>query len=244
MLRAFGLPVDVPLRPMGRVFTAGGLVLKKVDDEASAAWAAETLATLEPEGIRLAPQVRAADGRWVVDRWAATKRIEGRVTRDWHEILRAGVAFHRATAGLPRPDVLDTRTDLWAVADRAAWSEQDPPRASPLVEALTARLRALDLPAQVVHGDLSGNVLVADGRAPAIIDFSPYWRPPGWALAVVVVDAVLWGRADFDLVDVLDPADREQLLARATLFRLSCDSGVEAHRSWVAHLCRLLDAAT
>ena len=41
-----------------------------------------------------------------------------------------------------------------------------------------------------MHGDLRGNVLFADPLAPAIIDFSPYRRPPGWASAVVAVDAV------------------------------------------------------
>lgn len=244
VLRAFGLPLDVPLRPIGRAFAAGGLVLKRVDDAATAAWTSETLATLEADGIRLAPPARAVDGRWVVDGWTATERIEGRVSRDWRGILRAGAAFHRATARLPRPEVLDTRTDVWAVADRAAWGEQDPPRASPLVDAVTARVRPLDLRSQVVHGDLSGNVLVADGLPPAVIDVSPYWRPPGWALAVVVVDAVVWGRAGFDLVDALDTDERGELLARATLFRLFCDSDIEPHRPWVTHLCRLLDDGT
>jgi hypothetical protein len=47
-------------------------------------------------------------------------------------------------------------------------------------------------PAQLVHGDLGGNVLFAPSLAPAIIDFSPYWRPPGYAEAVAAVDAFLW----------------------------------------------------
>jgi hypothetical protein len=47
-------------------------------------------------------------------------------------------------------------------------------------------------PAQLVHADLGGNVLFAPGLAPAIIDFSPYWRPPGYAEAVAAVDAFLW----------------------------------------------------
>jgi hypothetical protein len=103
------------------------------------------------------------------------------------------------------------------------------------------RLTPLDLPSQVVHGDLGGNVLFAPGLEPVVIDFSPYWRPPGWALAVVVVDAVVWGRAGFDLADALEPEHRHQLLARATLFRLFADRSIAAHASWVTHLCHRLD---
>lgn len=44
-----------------------------------------------------------------------------------------------------------------------------------------------------IHGDLTGNVLFAAGRAPAVIDFSPYWRPPVFAEAIVVADGLLWG---------------------------------------------------
>jgi uncharacterized protein (TIGR02569 family) len=242
VLRAFGLAIDIPLRPVGRVFVAGDLVLKPVDDEAEATWVAETLGGLAPDGVRLASPVHAGDGRWVLDGWSATRRIRGAITRDWDEILAAGAAFHRATAHLERPAVLDGRTHRWAVADRAAWGEQVPPLRHPLVDAITERLRPLDLPSQVVHGDLTGNVLTADGLPPAVIDFSPYWRPPAWAAAVVVVDAVVWWRAGFELA--VDHAP--QLLARATLYRLFCESDsralADAYRPWVEHLCRLLDA--
>ena len=244
VLRAFGLAVDIPLRPLGRVFAAGSLVLKQVEDETEAVWAAETLATLEEDGFRVARPVAAVDGRWVVDGWVATERIAGRVSRNWEEILEAGAAFHRATARLARPALFDDRTHRWAVADRAAWGEQEPPLSSPIVDDLTARLQPLTRPAQVVHGDLTSNILVAPGQPPAVIDFSPFFRPAEWAAAVVVVDAVVWWRAPFEVTTLLPRADRAQLLARATLFRLFCDADTEAHRPWVEHLCRLLDAGT
>jgi hypothetical protein len=31
---------------------------------------------------------------------------------------------------------------------------------------------------------------------PALIDFSPYWRPPGFASVVVIADALVWESAD------------------------------------------------
>ena len=41
---------------------------------------------------------------------------------------------------------------------------------------------------QLVHCDLTGNVLFAAGLPPAVIDISPYWRPPSYAEGVVVAD--------------------------------------------------------
>jgi uncharacterized protein (TIGR02569 family) len=242
VLAAFGLPRDVPIRPVGRVVVAEHLVLKQVEDEAESVWVAETLAALRPVGYRVARPVRAADGRWIFDGWAATERVAGNpAPARRHEVLAAGRVFHRAIAHLPRPVMLDQRTHLWARADRLAWGEEVPTAGSELVDALLARLQPVTQPAQVVHGDLGGNVLFASGLPPAIIDFSPYFRPPGWALAVVVVDAVVWGRAGFELVDALEPDEREQMLARATLFRLFCGEPSGPHQPWVGHLCRLLD---
>ena len=81
-----------------------------------------------------------------------------------------------------------------------AWGERDPgpllgPAAGPMagqVRRLLAALRPVDLPDQLIHADLAGNVLFADGSPPAVIDFSPLNRPAGLPLAVVAVDALMW----------------------------------------------------
>ena len=77
------------------------------------------------------------------------------------------------------------------------------------------------LPSQLIHGDLGGNVLFADGEPPAVIDFSPYWRPAGLALAVAAVDALTWSGADPAILDDLAGLpELDQLLARAHVGRL------------------------
>ena len=65
------------------------------------------------------------------------------------------------------------------------------------------------------------NLLFADGLAPAVIDFSPYWRPAGWARAVYVIDGL--GRSrERELVQlVIDEPSMHQLLLRAEVFRLA-----------------------
>jgi uncharacterized protein (TIGR02569 family) len=75
-------------------------------------------------------------------------------------------------------------------------------------------------PSQLIHGDLTGNVLFAEGMTPAVIDLAPYWRPAGYATAIVAADALVFHDADETVLDAL-PAERElaQLLVRAVLFR-------------------------
>jgi uncharacterized protein (TIGR02569 family) len=114
------------------------------------------------------------------------------------------------------------------VADRVAWGEASvvvAPELQGLVDDLVAARAPVELPSQLVHGDLAGNVLFADGQAPAVIDFSPYWRPAGYALAVAAVDVLVWPAAPPSILDALDSEERrDQLLLRALLHRLVAES--------------------
>ena len=70
---------------------------------------------------------------------------------------------------------------------------------------------------------MSENVLFAEGQDPAVIDISPYWRPAGFASAVVVADAICWRAADPEvLLDaVAGVEDFPQLLVRALIYRMT-----------------------
>jgi uncharacterized protein (TIGR02569 family) len=138
--------------------------------------------------------------------------------------LAAARAFHASLSTAPKPGFLASRTHRWAVADRVAWEEASA-SALPEVATLLSRLESLRRPVtadcQLVHGDLSGNVLFASGKPPAIIDFSPYWRPVAYADAVIAVDGLLWFDAGPDLLRLAEhPPDFPQLLMRALIFRL------------------------
>ena len=207
---------------------AGEVVLKPADtNEAILAWQAGILSGIRPDGVRIA-RPRASDhGEFVVNGWSATTFCAGRhEPRRWIDIIAAGQRLHRALATVAPPEVLASRRDPWAVADRAAWGDISlaPYRDAPHVSGLERRLRAVHAPSQVIHGDLTGNVLFADGLPPAVIDLAAYWRPAGLATAIVVADALAWEGAD---VDDLAPIPEEdafgQLLARALLFRIVAD---------------------
>lgn len=210
----------------GPVWRCGEVVLKPVASPAEAAWVAQTLDVLEVDGVRLARPLRSSDGRWVVAGWAATRYVAGRPEPRHDEVVAVSLRLHKATANLPRPRFLANRSDVWAVADRAAWGEEEPELDEDSGGAefrdLARARRPIELTEQVVHGDLFGNVLFAGTAPPAVIDFSAYWRPPEWAAAVIVVDALAWGGADDNLIHRwCRLAQWPQALLRALLFRLA-----------------------
>lgn len=209
----------------GTSWLAGHLVLKPGDGPAHG-WLGNALADLVIEGIRVATPVASRDGAWVVEGWTATLFVPGAqpdlsLSSTLTRIVEAGQLFHQAVAGLPRPDFLDVRDDPWAVADRVAWREQRTRFVAPLANVARRLSSQPDPPGspQLVHGDLTGNVLLAPNLAPAVIDLSPYWRPTSYAEAVVIADALCYhGATSAVLRDVGLPVEA---VARALLFRLA-----------------------
>jgi len=207
----------------GESFRAGPLVLKPVAEPERATWLAEGLEQLpQVEGLRIAQPVRSRLGGYVVDGWSAWRWLEGsHRPRSWEAVLELSGSLHAALADLrwsPRAE----GSDRWCHADRVAWGETSaalPTAVGPLV----ARLRPVDLPRQVIHGDLGGNVLFHDQLSPAVIDVSPFWRPVEYADAIVVADALAWGDADESLAEALLQRQGDQLLSRAVLFRVAVD---------------------
>jgi len=87
--------------------------------------------------------------------------------------------------------------------------------------AVASRLRVALEPlgrSQLVHGDLTGNVLFAQDQPPAVIDLSPYWRPPKYAEGVVLADALCWHDAPPSLLKEAEVS--VTAVARGLLFRL------------------------
>jgi uncharacterized protein (TIGR02569 family) len=199
-------------------------VLKRVADPAEARWIADVLDGLEENGFRLARPLRAQSGQWVVDGWSAWERIAGDhdFSHRWPDVIALCRRLNGALAGVDRSVVLDSRETRYAIADRVAWDERSidlPDIAVPLYSRLCAGIPAEVSAPQLVHGDLSGNVLFADRLDPGVIDFAPYWRPAAFAVAIVAVDALAWHHASTDIVRELEPLELE-FLPRAARFRL------------------------
>lgn len=97
-----------------------------------------------------------------------------------------------------------------------------------------------DVPSQLIHGDLTGNVLFDDegGAPPGIIDVVCYWRPAAYAEAIVVADGLAWHAQGRDLVELYGTDElRLQLLVRALYWRcitFAIDSDMDWIRDHIA----------
>jgi uncharacterized protein (TIGR02569 family) len=206
----------------GRAWRVGDLVLKPCSDPDEWTWLATVLPAIAQDGFRLALPVPAHDGAWVANGWCAQPLVPGHHTERWGDVIATGCRFHEATAELARPAFLDARTNPWSCGDRVAWEEMEPSVTHPLLDALLELREPIHVRAQVVHGDLTENVLFEEGMAPAIIDVTPYFRPRGFASAVVIGDAVRWRDADPEplLHATADDPAFAQLFVRAVIYRL------------------------
>ncbi|OAA54686.1 Aminoglycoside phosphotransferase [Cordyceps fumosorosea ARSEF 2679] len=184
--------------------------------------------------------VASCPTQFVCDGWTAWSFLsgQGRDTTVWSESLDACRAFHRdiVRIGLDKPEFLDRRLNRFRQADRVAWGET----ALEMLPKVTdqnvlsrirrplARLAELKRPfesplsEQLVHGDIGGNILFeSGGQPPGIIDMTFYWRPAGYAAAIMVADGLLWEKEGEKLVRMYGTdADSTQLLVRALLFRI------------------------
>ena len=226
VLGAFGVTTEPePLGGgSGTAWRCGGLVLKPLDAAVEEVeWQGELLDGLPGDGFRVSRLRGISDG------WCGWEHVAGEHReRAWPEVIAVGERFHAAIAHVPRPAFLDRRTNHWAVGERVAWGEL---RAGDFAHVkhlprLMGTLGPVDTTAsQLVHGDLTGNVLFAEGLPPAVIDVTPYWRPTGFASAIVVGDALLWEGADESLLTAVAHVDDfPQLLVRALIFRAVVDA--------------------
>ena len=227
VIEAFAVDAEpVPLSGgRGLAWRIGDFVFKPADlapDEL--AWQADVLPTVDARDFRLSFPHRAVGGELVVGGWTAWPYLPGEHQHGrWADIIAVGDRFHLAIAALARPAFVAARTGPWAVGDRVAWGELavDPYRDVPHVAGLADRLAPVDARSQLIQGDLTGNVLFADGLPPALIDLSLYWRPPAFATAIVVADALVWEGADQSLLESVAAVDDfNQMLVRALLYRL------------------------
>jgi uncharacterized protein (TIGR02569 family) len=212
----------------GRSWATGNLVLKPLDmSEEELTWQAEVLPGIMEDGFRVSSPVRAGDGRLIVEGWSCWQRLEGsHEPGRWADIVRAGERFHAALRDVPEPSFISARTDPWAIGDRIAWGEirtGSLPNVKHLPRLIDA-LRPVYAPRQVIHGDLTGNVLFARGLAPGIIDLAAYYRPAAFASAVVICDAFVFEGADGSVLDTVSHVeDFPQYLLRAVIYRAVTD---------------------
>ncbi len=177
--------------------------------------------------FRVSVPLHSADGSLVVDDWTVWRYEPGHhCERRWLDIVTVGHELHAALETEPEPPLLQGRTDKWSIGDKVAWGDLPASdyQGTKHLAALTRALRPVDGRPQLIHGDLAGNVLFDDNLPPLVIDFSPYWRPPAFASAIVIADALTFEGAGAELVQpLLSDPDFPQHLLRALIYRIVTD---------------------
>lgn len=260
VLAAFAVTEQIELLVggQGNNYRAGDVVLKPIDNIEEYEWIAETMNNIKQDGFRVPHFIKSINGNWVEEGWAAYNFVEGTHKENhWEEKINACELFHYALKNLPCPDFISRKNDPWAIADRVVWGEQSikhNPRLQKELNKLKALLKPINLPNQLVHGDFTGNVLFQENLPPAIIDFSPYFRPKDFAKAIIVVDALVWEGADESILQLVkDLPEIKQLIIRAEMRRLieieeclkyfgkGTLDDIDAHKSIIDLICREVD---
>lgn len=233
VLNAFGI-IEVPhllLGGGGTTYRAGNIILKPIANSAEAEWLAYLFNSIPEVGFRVARPIQSTHGTWSVNGWTASHFVLGEEVKGrWSEKIRISRAFHHALSAYPQPPHIATARHPWAIADRFAWGEEEVNyhgRLTPALHELLALTQPVSLPSQLIHGDMTGNILFHDPLFPAVIDMSPYWRPAEFATAIIVIDSIVWEGADNSLVEsVINTDQMYQLLLRAAIRRIMELDGV------------------
>ncbi|TQV93831.1 ribosomal protein L1 [Cordyceps javanica] len=250
------------------------VVLRPSEDDAESEQIAQIIMSLRSimpneAGYRVSRPINVAARpmEFVYEGWTAWSFLSGRA-RDqavWSESLSTCRAFHKdlGQIKIEKPEFLDRRLNRFRHADRVAWDEMAlgelPTVANQMVLSRIAqplkRLGELKrdfsraLPDQLVHGDIGGNMLFeSDGQPPGIIDMTFYWRPAGYAAAIIVADGLLWNKETDDLIRIYGTgADDVQLVVRALIFRIVTWAinmpvvSESSDRQWVEKMLPLVD---
>ncbi|MBU6500768.1 MAG: hypothetical protein KGJ89_04895 [Patescibacteria group bacterium] len=210
----------------GTSYVSGNIVLKPSVNINKESWVADTFdKLLESNDVRFARPIRSIDKSWSYKNYVAWSFLKGEHAKGkYRQKLSASQAFHRLLKDIERPGFFDFPPNSWSAADQVVWVKQKfnyDKEFLDLINQITPHLKPLDLPNQLVHGDLSGNFLLGENLPPAIIDFSPVWAPNGFAEGVLLADAIAWEDAAPESLEIFNLIpDIHQFAWRGVLRRI------------------------
>lgn len=209
------------------VYKVDNIVLKPTNNPRESEELAELVQTISAHPkLRIPRSVKSFHGNWVELGHAAWEFLEGtHMNSNYAKKLQICDFFAEAFEWIKeKPNFINLRKDSWSTADRVTWGELEKEYPTPfqnILEEVTQHLLPLQLKNQIIHGDITGNILFDEEDLPAVIDLTLYWRPKDYAKALLVVDAITWENANPNLYEsVSDLPKIDQLLLRAGLRRI------------------------
>jgi hypothetical protein len=211
-------------------------VLKPVDDVKHYEWLLNLIYNINPQRYRLSKPLRNKSGKFVSDGWICTRFEPGHEIRGCiQEKLRISRLFHRDLSNESILDFPDTNNP-WSKAHRVAWQIDDLPNGLPkethgvIYDLLKRIIPKGNNKMQIVHSDLSGNILFDEALDPLIIDFSPTIAPVEYAEAILVCDCIAWQESKISEIELLPQNGiYTEMIIRAILFRLSVAALFSGH---------------
>ena len=212
----------------GESWLVGDVVLKPALDPELVEWLDRCAPAVSQDRLRLCLPLRSDHGEQQVEGWTAFPRLDGQDARgQWTQLADVARTFADVWSEVAEPPFLRRRENPWERADHVAWGEAelDPADLTQTLRSLVGERTPVSGRDQLIHGDLTGNVLLAPDLPPAVIDITPYWRPVPYSVAIIAVDAVCFNGAPADLLATIDPSpDFRQYVLRALLFRMVTDT--------------------
>jgi hypothetical protein len=145
----------------------------------------------------------------------------------WMDLLNAAKGFSTALKAKPQPHFLLERSESSrsVVADRVVWSEAKitvDESLADLCTQLRKLQRSVNLPCQLINGDMTGTVVFCKSSFPTIFNVLPLWRPAAYSRAIIIADALVkeLKNQEFILNAGFHTMTHLQLLMRALQFRI------------------------
>ncbi len=227
--RAFGSNVEpVPLKGgQNTSYLAGNIVLKPAGGKSGTEWRAQVFSSLpESRDVRFNRPIKSIHGDWAHEGYVAWAFLKGEhVKGQYDKKLKASVAFHELLKGVPQPEGLKAPKGPWSTGNWVALGQKEFDYDQEFVDLynqIKPHLKPLPEDRQLVHGDMYQNFLLDEILPPALIDFSGVWAPNGFAEGIMLADAINWGNATDEELEVFKQVPNiEQMAWRGALTRIT-----------------------
>ena len=178
--------------------------------------------------LQLSKPIKSNNGKFVYKGWCCTRYEPG-------EHRKGNVKQKLEVSRLLHHDLADTNfinipksDDPWSKSQRIAWQNERLPQhisknAFKILEELLSKVKLKEnYKVQIVHSDLSGNILFDKDLTPLIIDFSPAIAPVEYAEAILICDSIAWEESPTSEIELICHSEvNVEMILRAVIFRLS-----------------------
>lgn len=225
ILKAFNLKGTPTLLKGGQNTSVkiGNYVLKPTYDNSHTEFIGEVLNTINPINYRISKPIKSINGKYTYKNYMATTYEEGFHKTNYQKTYETALLFHNDLNNINLN--LPIGNDPWSKAHRLLFNKEGINELDIIyqdeISKLIKNLPILSDKFQIIHSDIGGNILFHNTLKPLIIDFSPAYAPVKYAIAIMIMDALVWDKLsinDFKFIE--DIALYKPYLAFATYFRI------------------------